>query len=218
MPTIEQIRAARALLGWNQHELADRSGLSQTGIARIENGTNKPNSKTIQKIEAAFDAADVEFLADSGVKKRTGEVKILRGKDGFRQMFLELYEKAQTVGGELCLFNGVPSKLPEWLGPEWYDAHKSRMLEASKNFKYKIIIKEGETNLEADNYANYRFFPESLFHDKTIYIFGDVVFFRDLEDEEIKLIRLEQKEFAKTMKVLFDIAWDNVARTPYNDV
>ena len=54
MPTIEQIRAARALLGWSQSDLADRADLSQTGIARIENGTNKPNSKTLEKIKAAL--------------------------------------------------------------------------------------------------------------------------------------------------------------------
>ena len=50
MPTIEQIRAARALLDWSQSDLADKAGLSQTGIARIENGTNQPNSSTLEKI------------------------------------------------------------------------------------------------------------------------------------------------------------------------
>ena len=36
MPTIEQIRAARALLGWSQSDLADRADLSQTGIALFD--------------------------------------------------------------------------------------------------------------------------------------------------------------------------------------
>ena len=85
MPTIEQIRAARALLGWNQHDLANKAGLSQTGIARIENGTNQPNSKTIEKISTAFDDADIEFLGDAGLRKKSGEIKIFEGVDGFRQ-------------------------------------------------------------------------------------------------------------------------------------
>ncbi len=212
MPTIEQIRAARALLGWSQHDLADKADLSQTGIARIENGTNQPNSKTITKIEAAFDAADVEFLDNTGVRKRSGEVKVLHGQDGLRQMFNELYYIAKTTGGELCLFNGVPSKLPEWLGEEWYEMHKARMAEVEKNFHYNIIVKEGETNLPAVDYATYKFFPEELFHDKTIYILGNVVFFRELNEEQPKVIRLEQAELTKTMKVLFDIAWKNVAK------
>ena len=211
MPTVEQIRAARALLGWNQHELADRAGLSQTGIARIENGTNQPNSKTIAKIEAAFDAGDIEFIDQSGVKKRTGQVKTLLGREGLRFMFDELYEIAKTEGGELCLFNGVPSKLGEWLGEDWYEMHKSRMAKLETDFHYNIIVKEGEENLPAINYATYKYFPEQFFHGKTIYIFGNVVYFRDKEDEKLRIIRLEQPELAMTMKVLFDIAWDKVA-------
>ena len=213
MPTLEQIRAARALLGWSQHDLAGKADLSQTGIARIENGTNQPNSKTISKIEAAFDAADVEFLDTTGVRKRTGQVKILHGRDGLRQMFYELYEMAKNVGGEFCLFNGVPSNLNEWLGDEWYQAHKKRMAEVKDNFHYNIIVRHGEKNLPALDYATYRFFPEHLFHDKTIYILGNVVYFRDMQDGEIRLIRLEQPELAKTMKVLFDVSWEHVAQS-----
>lgn len=211
MPTIEQIRAARALLGWSQHDLADKANLSQTGIARIENGTNQPNSKTIAKIESAFDKADVEFLDSSGVRKRTGQVRVLYGRDGLRQMFDELYDTAKNLGGELCLFNGVPSKLADWLGEEWYEMHKQRMSKIDNGFRYNIIVKKGEKVLSALNYAEYRYFPEHLFHDKTIYIMGNTVFFRDDGYEKLRLIRLEQPELAKTMKVLFDIAWANVA-------
>lgn len=211
MPTIEQIRAARALLGWNQHELAEKADLSQTGIARIENGTNQPNSKTISKIEAAFDQADVEFLGDSGVKKRTGEVRILEGADGMRQFFNELYDAAKNIGGDICLFNGMPSKLNEWLSEEWYEMHTNRMLKIQDNYQYKIIVKKGETNLPANNYATYKFFPEHLFNEKTIYIFGNTVFFRDRSNDDLRLIRIEQSDLATSMKILFDIAWENVA-------
>ena len=91
MPTVEQIRAARALIGWSQGDLADHAGLSQTGIARIENGTNHPNSTTIEKIRSAFERVNVEFLDDSGVRKRSGQVQMLRGVQGIRQFFNELY-------------------------------------------------------------------------------------------------------------------------------
>ena len=93
MPTLEQIRAARALIGWSQKDLADHSGLSQTGIARIENGTNQPNSSTITRITAAFDQADIEFIGESGVRKRTGEIRTLKGKAGFIKFLDEIYEE-----------------------------------------------------------------------------------------------------------------------------
>lgn len=212
MITIAQIRAARALLGWSQSDLAEYAGLSQTGIARIENGTNKPNSRTIDKIKAAFDHADIEFIEESGVKKRLSEVRIFEGVEGMRQFFNDLYQTAKDVGGDICLFNGMPSRLKEWLGDDWYDMHNKRMLKIKDNYSYKIIVKRGETNLPAQGYATYKFFPENLFNEKTIYMFGDKVYFRDRSNEkQIRLIRIEQAEIAKSMKILFDIAWEKVA-------
>ncbi len=214
MPTIEQIRAARALLGWNQHDLADKAGLSQTGIARIENGTNQPNSKTLEKIRTAFDDADIEFIDDSGVRKRTGQVKILRGQEGMRQFFNELYQAAKDFGGDICLFNGMPSRLSEWLGEDWYEMHTNRMTKIKDKYEYKIIVKEGEQSLPAHEYASYKYFPEHMFNEKTIYMFGNTVFFRDRSDEELRLIRIEQADLANSMKILFNIAWEHVAKTP----
>ena len=60
--------------------MAEYADLSQTGIARIENGTNKPNSTTLNKIMTAFEQADIEFIGDTGVKKRTSEIRTLRGQ------------------------------------------------------------------------------------------------------------------------------------------
>lgn len=213
MPTISQIRAARALLDWSQSDLADNAGLSQTGIARIENGTNKPNSRTLEKIRTAFDNADIDFIDDSGVKKRTGEIKILKGPEGLRQFFNELYQTAADLGGELCLFNGTPARLTDWLGEDWYDMHNKRMEKLAGKFEYKIIVKEGETHFPASNYAEYRFFPEELFNEKTIYILGNKVFFRDKSDDQISMIRIEQADLAKSMQILFNVAWEHVAKT-----
>lgn len=64
---VNQIRAARALLDWTQTDLADASGLSQTGIARIENRTNKPNANTLHKIREALYAGGVTFI-NNGVQ------------------------------------------------------------------------------------------------------------------------------------------------------
>ena len=90
MVSIEQIRAARALLGWSQHDLAQKSGLSQTGIARIENGTNKPNSKTVSKILSTFEGANIEFIGQTGIKKNTGEIKKYSGESGFNS-FIRIF-------------------------------------------------------------------------------------------------------------------------------
>ncbi|MCB0699022.1 MAG: helix-turn-helix transcriptional regulator [Chitinophagales bacterium] len=44
------IRSIRKQLGITQHELADKSGISQTSLSQIENAVKRPSNKTIQSI------------------------------------------------------------------------------------------------------------------------------------------------------------------------
>jgi transcriptional regulator with XRE-family HTH domain len=56
-----QIRAARALIGWTQAQLAAESGLSEISIQKIEKGITDPRASTLAAIERALAAACVEF-------------------------------------------------------------------------------------------------------------------------------------------------------------
>lgn len=214
MPTIEQIRAARALVDWSQGDLAEHAGLSQTGIARIENGTNKPNSGTLAKIAAAFDAADIEFIGETGVKKRTGEVRTLRGANGFRQLMNDVYEVAKQGDQHICLFNGVPEQFIKLLGQEWYDMHIARMRALESVFKLRIIVREGEKSFIANTFAEYRWFPENLFNEKTVYAYGNKLAFVNFMDTDVAIYIMGHKDFTDSFRVLFDIAWEKVAYKP----
>ncbi|MCB1783065.1 MAG: helix-turn-helix transcriptional regulator [Alphaproteobacteria bacterium] len=211
---MEQIRAARALIGWSQGELAEEAGLSQTGVARIENGTNHPNSSTIEKIVAAFDKADVEFIGETGVKKRTGEVRTLKGSQGFRQLMNEVYEAAKAGDNNICLFNGVPDVFINILGPEWYDMHAARMRALKRTNFLKIIVRNGEKNLIATGFSEYRWFPEHLFNEKTVYAYGNKLAFLNFNDNDVTIYILDYAEFSDSFRVLFNIAWENVAIRP----
>lgn len=213
MPTIEQIRAARALLDWSQSDLADHAGLSQTGIARIENGTNQPNTQTLNKIEAAFKNADIEFLGSSGLRRTSGESRTYKGTEGFRSFMDDVYEKSRDIGGDICLFNGMPSYFHKWLGKEWYDNHAKRMIEL-KDLSAKIIVKEGEDLFIAHDFAEYRWFPKQMFHEKTLYAYGDTIGFISFSEDAVNIRTIKQADLADSFRVLFDIAWDNVAIVP----
>ncbi len=177
MINIAQIRAARALLDWSQSDLADQAGLSQTGIARIENGTNKPNSSTINKILMAFDNADIEFIGETGVKKRAGEIITLHGRLGFQKMMDDVYEAATKGDANICLFNGMPSKFIEWLGQEWYAMHVERMRKISVPFSIEIVVDSNENQFIASDFAQYKKFPSALFRQKTFYAYGSKLAF-----------------------------------------
>ena len=63
MITSRQIRAARALLGWSQQQLADKAIVSVNALARLERGEVDPRMSTLTAVHKAFNEAGVEFLA-----------------------------------------------------------------------------------------------------------------------------------------------------------
>jgi transcriptional regulator with XRE-family HTH domain len=66
MITAAQLRAARALLGFNQRQLAEAAGVSVPTIRRMEasQGTVRANVDTLVKIVDAVGAAGVELIAE----------------------------------------------------------------------------------------------------------------------------------------------------------
>ena len=66
--SIRQIKAARALLGWSQDDLAAAADISVPTIKRLEalDGLLGGRADTATKIVNALDSAGVEFIAENG--------------------------------------------------------------------------------------------------------------------------------------------------------
>jgi CheY-like chemotaxis protein len=65
MISLEQIRAARAILGLKQHQLAKKAGISTGTLNNIERGVQTdPKMSTMRAIQEALEADGVEFLND----------------------------------------------------------------------------------------------------------------------------------------------------------
>ncbi|WP_342737159.1 helix-turn-helix domain-containing protein [Bradyrhizobium sp. B117] len=66
--SIRQIKAARALLGWSQGDLAKNSGISAPTIKRLEaaEGDIGGRAETGESLVAALQKAGVEFIAENG--------------------------------------------------------------------------------------------------------------------------------------------------------
>jgi transcriptional regulator with XRE-family HTH domain len=56
-----QCRAARALVGWSQDQLATASHVAKATIANFELGKRTPYGRTLDDLIAALEAAGVEF-------------------------------------------------------------------------------------------------------------------------------------------------------------
>ena len=74
MMTAAQLRAARALVGMDQRDLAAASGLSLPTIQRMEasDGVIRGNVDSLMKLIAALDAAGVELINEGAVSEKGG--------------------------------------------------------------------------------------------------------------------------------------------------
>ena len=82
MITAAQLRAARALLGMDQRQLADAAGVSLPTIQRMEasDGQVRGNVDTLVKVVESLERAGLELIAEGavsagggcGVRLRTG--------------------------------------------------------------------------------------------------------------------------------------------------
>lgn len=93
MITARQLRAARALLGFEQRELAEISGLSVPTIQRMEasDGVIRGNVNSLMKLVSALDTAGIELIGDGAVSQDGGR--------GVRLKEPSLAENAGAKGG-----------------------------------------------------------------------------------------------------------------------
>jgi predicted transcriptional regulator len=66
--TSEQVRAARAMLRWEQKDLAEASRVSLPSIKRLEGvpGALSAQARTIDAIRDALERGGVQFIAENG--------------------------------------------------------------------------------------------------------------------------------------------------------
>ncbi len=80
MITAKQIRAARAILGWSQQELADNVGLSKPTIVDAEKTGHQSRIETNNVIQSTLEDKGLEFMI-GGVKERDDILTIFEGDD-----------------------------------------------------------------------------------------------------------------------------------------
>ncbi len=83
MITARQMKAARALLGFDQRALAEASGVSLPTIRRMETSHDnvRANVDTLVKVVTAFEDAGVELIAAGGASAADGRGVRLRSAD-----------------------------------------------------------------------------------------------------------------------------------------
>ena len=107
----DQLKAARALLGWSQADLAKKSGYSLPAINNIERGLYKAHSATMEDIIQTFEQNGIQFLDGPGVRLENSNLRIkcYEGADAIHYLFQKIGIALEENDSEL-LICGVDEK------------------------------------------------------------------------------------------------------------
>lgn len=210
MITLRQIDGALGLLGLNRSALAEKIGVNKSTLNSYFTGKASIPSGRLGEIQKWFENAGIVFTEQGGVNPNTSDIVTYEGKHGFQVFMDDVYETAKKYGGDIYLFNSRPRLWHEWLGEEWYEMHSARMKELGNKINIKITVEEGDDVLILKS-AQHKWFPKGLYKNKIFYAYGPKLGFLDFSDDGLRIIVVHQKEFADIFRVLYDVAWTNVA-------
>jgi transcriptional regulator with XRE-family HTH domain len=206
--TTAQIRGARGILNWSQQDLAQRTGISATSIGAIENSQTTPRESTLATIRKTLENGGIEFIGTDGVRKRSGDVRVFTGQEGYLDFFNDVYETLNKTPGLVRVSNVDERTFVKWHGEMGSDHLKKMETLKQKKVSYKIMICEGDDFFPASDYAEYRWLPQSQFSTVPFYVYanklGILIF-----DNEPKIIMINFPMVAEAYIKQFDTAWEN---------
>lgn len=210
MITIEQIKAARALLDWTQDDLAKAANLSKPMINTLERRIANPKLETLDAIRTACERAGVEFTQGPGVKLNATIVKteIFEGEDSLMRLLNDIFDTLHNTDQTLMISGIAEDKYKNWGGDRVLKQVEKRI---KHGIKTKLLSCDGDMNF-IEPIEHYRWMPKEFFPKVPTYIYGDkyAIF---LWGPPKKVILIENAEIAQSFKDQFDAFWKN-ATTP----
>lgn len=205
MITITQIKAARALLGWTQSDLAKAAGLSLPAINNIERSLVSPRKETLCAIETALFNGGVSFIDQSGVQLQPPQLdtRIIEGPEWLKDYDEFLFSNLHSSEDLLDLFSCDEE---QWIihgsttNSRYYE-HKEKI-----RFKERIIIPKKQ-HFVTNSRSVYRYYNDSAFGETSWQIFGSYVAHIIWLKQQVLLIR--SPAIVQTQRALFNELWEN---------
>lgn len=211
MITVEQIKAARGLLEWSQHDLADTAIISRPALNNLERRVTKPHTSTLVRIQKALEKAGIEFI-DGGVRyrKQILDVEILEGDNAIYRLN-EDFVDTLNAGDELLVTGVDERKFVQYGGP-----HLQRQIEQThkKGIVTKLLVLEGDTYF-IEPAEHYRWVSEEIFSQVPHVVYGDK-YAIILWGPPVKIVVIHNSEIAESYRKQFWAHW-NRAKLPITD-
>jgi transcriptional regulator with XRE-family HTH domain len=207
--TPSQIRAARALLGWSQQELAQRARITQVTVANFENDKTAGSRTTISAIQVALENEGVEFV-ENGVKRSDSYLSIWSGDDAYLRLLDDIYFSLKSSTGE-ALFMGADERrnLPG------VKEAVSKMKNAG--IRLRLIIEHGNNYILGD-LEDYRQIPTKFFANAVSVVYADKYAILVVEDARSHICVVRNQAILKAQRGAFEFFWEHGQRPTSSDV
>lgn len=199
---------ARSLLNWTQAELAEKCNLSPVTVTKFEKSTGDQalEIRSLEKLRRTLESGGVEFLPNEGVSRASNKVIVLKGHEGFTEFRALVLNRAKQGPLEVCVSNVDERNFSKWGGEEMNNTYRKEIAKLG-SVHFRIIIKEGDNNLTAAKFAEYRSVPEQEFGEVPFYIFDDNLVLIPFEENEMNLFIIKNGLLAKYYQKQFEVSW-----------
>ncbi len=204
MISIEQIKAARALLDWTQEELAAAAGLSKPSINTLERRIANPKVDTMVSIQKALESAGVEFTEGPGVKLQSMVLKaqVFEGQDAVVRLLNDIADTLKGTDKKVMISGVAEKQYREMGGPRVIETIKKRM---KFGIKAMILSREGDTDF-LDPVEDYRWMKKEYFSTTPFYVY-DNKYAIVLWGPPQKVVLIENAEIAECYRRQFMAHW-----------
>jgi len=195
MEFYKRLKAGRALIGWKQDNIAQRSGMSVDAIRAIESQKTSPTAETQRKIISAFEEENV-FFTEHGIEQKEQPIRTIYD-------FVDILKDAKTVlkKGEEIIFHCASEDRST---QETID-HTDALIRRGINLR--ITLRHGDTNIRLSK-GSYRWIDPEYFGNSQV-----TVIYRDRYIIHIpmqkRFLMIKNQYLADDMRKKFDFAWKN---------
>lgn len=207
MLTIEQCRGARGLLGWTQQDLADASGLSKTAINNFEKGHSDIKSESLRAIRMAFESAEIEFMDQNGLRKKSENVQLMRGSQSMNELLSDIAKTMSARDGEILISN-VDNSLSSQITTQKLFEHIELL--KSNNIRQRVLCVEGTKNVLSPNDECRWITQEHLDGRQVTFIYGGKVAFQLWDQSMIIVVNSIEAHNAEAKR--FEKLWVSATR------
>ena len=206
MITPTQMRAARAMLDVSQGYVAQHLGIAANTLSKIESGQSKISMSRLQEIQKFYERENIEFSENDGVSFKSSGVETYEGHDGFWSFMTNVYHEVQG-GGDVFVSNVQEEYFEKWLGDN-IPVHVERMAKID-NLNFKILVKEGDKNTAASDYASYKMLNSEQFGTLPLYLYGNKAALMVFTEDTVTIFVIQHKAVAEYFKARFMSLWDD---------